>query len=140
MDPVVVRWESLGVVVGAIALSSWALFGAARKPADEPDEPTRALAIEISRPGERAVLATFVDGALIGRGHNCNVILDDATVSKEHARLRVDGSRVAIEDLHSTNGTLVNGRAIDGPTLLKPGDRIGFGANVIWFLGEMPPS
>jgi hypothetical protein len=140
MDPVVVRAESLGVVAGAIALCSWALLDAARKRPSVPDEPAKALALEISRPGERSLVTTFKDGALIGRGQHCAVILNDATVSKEHARLHVDGSRAAIEDLHSTNGTLVNGKAIEGPTVLKPGDRIAFGANVIWFLGEMPPS
>jgi pSer/pThr/pTyr-binding forkhead associated (FHA) protein len=138
MDPVAVRWESLGLIAGAIALCGWALIDAASRPASVADETSKPLALEVHRPGDRAVVIGFEDGALIGRAPHCRIILHDATVSKEHARLHVEGSKAAIEDLHSTNGTLVNGKAIEGLTPLKPGDRIGFGANVIWFLGEMP--
>jgi len=76
------------------------------------------------------------ESAVIGRGRGCHIVFDDATVSKEHARLRVDGRSLSIEDLHSTNGTLVNGKAIDGPTPLRRGDRIAIGPNVIVFAGE----
>lgn len=140
MDPVAVRWESLGVVAASLTLAGWAILDAARQPASVPDAPQPALALEVCRPGERAVVLGFEDGALVGRAPHCRVVLHDATVSKEHARLHVRGRRAMIEDLQSTNGTLVNGKAIDGLTALRPGDRIGFGANVIWFLGEMPPS
>jgi hypothetical protein len=138
MDTVAVRWESLALVAGAIALCAWALIDACRQPPSAAQSAPKALALEVCRPGDRAVLVSFEDGALIGRAPHCRIILHDATVSKEHARLHVDGTNAAIEDLHSTNGTLVNGKAIEGLTALKPGDRIGFGANVIWFLGEMP--
>lgn len=140
MDPVAVRWESLGLVVGAIVLCSWALLDATRKPQTVSEESPKPLALEVCRPGDRPVVVSFEDGALVGRAPHCRIIFHDMTVSKEHARLHVERRHASIEDLHSTNGTLVNGKAIEGLAPLKPGDRIGFGANVIWFLGEMPPS
>lgn len=140
VDPTAVRWESLGLVAGATALAAWALIDASRSARVPPETGDRQLRLEISRPGERAEVKSFSDGAVFGRGPQCHVVFHDVTVSKEHARLTVRGGRTFIEDLRSTNGTLVNGKAIDGPTALAPGDRIALGPNVIWFLGEAPPS
>jgi hypothetical protein len=137
VDQVAVRLESLGVIAGIISLAIWALVDAARRPAaDANGDHPRPLLVEISRPGEKPELVTLLDGMLVGRSTQCGIVLADATVSKEHARLTIEGSRALVEDLHSTNGTLVNGVVIVGPTALSPGDRIGLGANVIWFLGE----
>jgi hypothetical protein len=141
MDPLVVRWESLALVVAALVLAGWALYDSTRVPAGASKGEGahgHCLLIEVVCPGQPSRVTEFRDGTLIGRGAQCHIILHDAGVSKEHARLRVDGSQAFVEDLHSTNGTLVNGKVIAGPTPLKPGDRIGLGANVIWFLGEAP--
>jgi DNA-binding winged helix-turn-helix (wHTH) protein len=48
-------------------------------------------------------------------------------VSRHHARIVIDGSRVSIEDLGSKNGTFVNGERIRDRVTLKEGDRIIFG-------------
>ncbi len=136
MDVIAVRWESLALVVGAIALAAWALADATRSARTPPKEGARRFMFEISRPGEQTEVQGFENGALLGRSPQCHIVFHDVTVSKEHARLLVEGARALIEDLQSTNGTLVNDRAIEGPTVLKPGDRIAVGANIIWFLGE----
>ncbi|HEX8791665.1 MAG TPA: sigma 54-interacting transcriptional regulator [Polyangiaceae bacterium] len=47
----------------------------------------------------------------IGRGRECDVRIDHASVSRKHARFHL-GRRVAVEDLGSSNGTVVGGRAI----------------------------
>ena len=73
-----------------------------------------------------------------GRGRACEVVFDDATVSKMHARLRLDAGVATIEDLDSTNGTLLNGKRLEGVTALRRGDRIGLGANQIVYLGAPP--
>ncbi|MGH2744478.1 MAG: FHA domain-containing protein, partial [Thermoleophilaceae bacterium] len=70
------------------------------------------------------------DGATIGR-KGCDVELADPDVSRRHAVLRRDGSGIAVEDLASTNGTLVNGLRIDAVTELRDGDRVQFGS-VVW--------
>jgi pSer/pThr/pTyr-binding forkhead associated (FHA) protein len=138
MDPLAIRWISLALVIALAALAAWAFADAAREPASTraDDDAERPLAVMIYRPGQSTQTVNVDAGALIGRGSGCHIVFDDATVSKAHARLRVDGRSMSVEDLHSTNGTLVNGKAIDGPTPLRRGDRIAIGPNVIVFAGE----
>ena len=50
---------------------------------------------------------------LIGRSPECDIFLDDVTVSRRHAEVVVDGDAVTIRDLGSLNGTFVNRRRID---------------------------
>lgn len=139
MDVTAIRWVSLGVVLGLAALATWAFADATRRQPDtaEEDAKERALTLEVHRPGMSPEIVRIEDGAVLGRSRECHIVFDDSTVSKEHARLRVEGHVALIEDLHSTNGTLVNGRAIDGPTALRRGDRIGLGPNVIVFAGKV---
>ncbi len=69
-----------------------------------------------------------VDGDLIiGRGEGCGLVLDDETVSTDHAELSRRGSRYLITDLGSLNGTVVNGLKIDRPTPLNARDAIQIG-------------
>ena len=69
---------------------------------------------------------------VIGRGHEADVRIADASVSRRHAEVRYDGARVLVEDLGSTNGTSVNGERIARATLV-PGDRVTLGAAVVIF-------
>ncbi|MGD0376630.1 MAG: FHA domain-containing protein [Streptosporangiaceae bacterium] len=63
----------------------------------------------------------------IGREVGSAILLQGSGVSHNHALLRVHGDDVTIEDLRSTNGTNVNGVAIDRQTDLAPGDLIDVG-------------
>ncbi|MBP5511525.1 MAG: Flp pilus assembly complex ATPase component TadA [Kiritimatiellae bacterium] len=56
----------------------------------------------------------------IGRGESCAICLADPGVSEKHALLTLRGGQALIDDLHSSNGTSVNGVWIDGPATLKP--------------------
>ncbi len=141
MDALAIRWISLVLVLALATLAAWAFTDAATSPEalkKEDAAQEQPLAVTVHRPGQPAESVRVEDGATLGRGRECHIVLDDVTVSKEHARLRVDGRSVFIEDLHSTNGTLVNGKAIDGPTPLRRGDRIALGRNVIVFASETP--
>jgi serine phosphatase RsbU (regulator of sigma subunit) len=73
------------------------------------------------------------DDVLIGRHPECGVQLESNAVSRRHARLFVEGGGYAIEDLGSGNGTFVNGQKIEGPTQLKPQDRIKLGPVLMRF-------
>jgi hypothetical protein len=74
------------------------------------------------------------NGGVIGRSRDCEVVLEDAGVSRRHAELRpLDASTWRIEDLGSTNGVRVNGRAIQGAHTLGAGDRIELGSTEIVF-------
>lgn len=66
-------------------------------------------------------------GLTIGRGRSNGISLSDQFVSFMHARIYPDKHFFFIEDLGSTNGTFVNGRAIERPTQLKVRDEVVFG-------------
>ncbi len=87
-----------------------------------------------SESSERFVIG---EGGLIGRGaESVQFLLDHPHVSRRHASLTVEGRRVVIADLESSNGTFVNGRQITGPTTLVLGDRIDIGPFSIQFDGS----
>jgi hypothetical protein len=68
----------------------------------------------------------------IGRAPGCSVPLtSDNFVSQVHARVFLKGDEYWLEDLGSTNGTLVNGRKITGPAPLRLGDRVQVGRSVL---------
>lgn len=63
----------------------------------------------------------------LGRTARADFILDAALVSRVHCRLTADKSdQLVVEDLRSTNGTLVNGERVDRQ-VLKPGDLVTIG-------------
>jgi hypothetical protein len=72
-------------------------------------------------------------GGFIGRSRDCEVVLEDAGISRRHAEIRPGPQGWTIEDLGSTNGVLVNGHAIRGAQLLTPGDRVELGSTEILF-------
>ena len=90
--------------------------------------PTRALLLV---DGRRLLVPPR--GGVIGRGRDCDIVFDDAGVSRRHAELRPDGERWSIEDLGSTNGVYLNGRQVHGPQVLQPGDRVEVGSTKIVF-------
>ncbi|MDR2508754.1 MAG: FHA domain-containing protein [Candidatus Ancillula sp.] len=68
---------------------------------------------------------------LIGRLDTSNITLHDSFVSSKHARIFWQSESCYIEDLHSTNGTVVDGTQISKITELKVGSRITIGKNVL---------
>ncbi|MBL7163645.1 MAG: FHA domain-containing protein [Anaerolineales bacterium] len=63
----------------------------------------------------------------IGRDPNCECAIDSKTVSTHHARLSYDRGQWWVEDLESTNGTLLNQEPVTSPTVLAPGDQLRCG-------------
>ncbi len=72
-------------------------------------------------------------GGTIGRSRDCDVVLDDAGISRRHAEIRPGPDGWAVADLGSTNGVLVNGQQVRGSCLLAPGDRVELGSTAIVF-------
>ena len=64
---------------------------------------------------------------VIGRVPGNNLVLRAGNVSRQHARIAANGSRLVVSDLGSSNGTYVNGRKIRQPTILRDGDEIWIG-------------
>ena len=65
---------------------------------------------------------------IIGRDPEAQVWLDEAGVSRRHARITISGNDVHFEDLGSKNGTRIDGKMLKERVALRDGDRIGFGA------------
>jgi NMD protein affecting ribosome stability and mRNA decay len=69
----------------------------------------------------------------IGRSPDCDIFLDDVTVSRQHAVLRQNGDSFVIEDQGSLNGTFVNRRRIESQKLAD-GDEVQVGKYRLTFL------
>ncbi len=71
------------------------------------------------------------DQLTIGRDASNGVAINDAEISRKHTRLTFQGGKYVIEDLGSTNGTFVNGQRLSGPVVLKPGDVVSLGEQIV---------
>ncbi|EMI46353.1 diguanylate cyclase [Rhodopirellula sp. SWK7] len=86
--------------------------------------------------------ADVIDGMLllehdfltIGRDIACDLVLDDASVSRRHVQLIRTPEGHALQDLGSTNGTLVNSIPIQGRHVLNSGDNISIGSFIFKYL------
>jgi Protein of unknown function (DUF3662)/Inner membrane component of T3SS, cytoplasmic domain len=68
----------------------------------------------------------------IGRRLDQDIVIDDPSVSRSHARIYVTAGSVAVEDAGSTNGTAVNGRRLAGGRVpVRDGDRLQIGSVVL---------
>ena len=74
--------------------------------------------------GESEEFAVEGDRAVLGRHPDCDIMLDAASVSRQHAQILKQNGDYFVEDLHSRNGTFVNGRLIQGRHPLQDGDRL----------------
>lgn len=72
-------------------------------------------------------------GAVIGRSRECEVVVDDSSVSRRHAEIRPRGGAWVLRDLDSTNGTRLDGRRLERAEVIQPGDRIEVGSSVLAF-------
>jgi hypothetical protein len=82
--------------------------------------------------GRRMLIGTA--GATIGRSRECDIVIDDANVSRRHAEVRPGSHGWTIADLGSTNGVRVNGRPVGAdPQPLDDGDRVELGTAPMTF-------
>jgi predicted component of type VI protein secretion system len=75
------------------------------------------------------------DGPIIrvGREMGLEVVIDNAAVSRYQAEIRRQDAQWFVRDLNSGNGTLLNGRRLDGLSPIKRGDEISFGKFSLFF-------
>lgn len=67
----------------------------------------------------------------VGRAPGCTIVLThDTFISQVHVRLTRQNKNLFVEDLKSTNGTLLNNKKIEGLARLKKGDRLTIGRSV----------
>ena len=84
--------------------------------------------------GPRAgtVYPIFLKHTLVGRIDSAQLVFDDLSVSRLHARLDIEKDGVWVEDLDSCEGTWINGQAVRRARLAD-GDRVAFGDAVVIF-------
>ena len=114
---------------------------AARAPGTAREPEVEANVILIAHPENRMLGTRFRlrPGSCIeiGRSPAAEISMPEVlSISRTHARLDHRGSQVIVEDLGSTNGTYINDRLIDGPSVLRSGDRFQVGAVHFKFLHE----
>ncbi|MBA3280630.1 MAG: FHA domain-containing protein [Acidimicrobiia bacterium] len=78
--------------------------------------------------GRRYPLA---DELTVGRAAGCQVTIDDTYASQLHARVFSRDGQLFVEDLGSTNGTFLNRNKVQGPQVMRRGDRLQVGNTVM---------
>jgi VWFA-related protein len=63
----------------------------------------------------------------VGRGKENQIVLEDPTISRNHAWIKVQGEDFLVFDIGSANGTFVNGERVEAPRPLNNGDTVRFG-------------
>lgn len=74
-----------------------------------------------------ATLAIRTPTVRVGRAPTAQLVVDDPSVSAEHAEVRLRGGVWVVEDLGSVNGTWVDGEPVQGTLPLAPGSRVRMG-------------
>ena len=95
--------------------------------------------------GQRHELTLTNELAVIGRGRDCDIILLDERVSRQHAEIHFDGDAYLVSDLGSFNGTILNGEMLGDTRPLGDGDQLQIGPVILKFalataLDETPRS
>jgi phosphoserine phosphatase RsbU/P len=88
------------------------------------------------RNGER--LAIGAGRILVGRHPDCEIVLDAPAVSRQHCAVTATVEGVTVEDLHSRNGTLLNGVPLTAPRRLEHGDELFICGHRLAFRTESP--
>ena len=135
-------------ILSAVSVIRSDLFGRTVPSADQPEaqelgspppppkrtkrprgEPRVLVITQGSQTGQSAALADGV--IMIGRGADCQIILDDDYVSTRHARVVSGENGVYVEDMGSTNGSYVNGQRITAPTTITLSDTVRIGKTIL---------
>lgn len=84
--------------------------------------------------GTKALRGLHVDvlgPVVVGRSPDSDIVVGEPYVSASHARFSLQGPALVLEDLGSTNGTMVNGHLIEQPVTLRDGDEVQIGDTIM---------
>ena len=128
VGPVVVIFEEdLDLGKGNFTLTSESVQGNA-VPVTTDDQAANHPMLEIN--GSQYLLTK--DHTVVGRGSGCDIVIDDAGISRRHLEIDVTKNGVIAKDLGSTNGTYVEGHQVPAATLLD-GNTITIGRTRILY-------
>jgi membrane protein YdbS with pleckstrin-like domain len=103
--------------------------------------PAPATLLVVSGPAQGSRIEVPAGGLLVGRAAgSAGRLGDDQALSRWHARLDLAGEGLVVEDLASTNGTLLNGQRISGRQTVRPGDVVTIGASQLQALPPPAPA
>lgn len=104
----------------------------------ELDSSDRTVRFSILHRGHRFELKPGT--LVIGRGTGCQLVLDDALVSRKHAEIEVGPGSAVVVDLGSVNGVFVNGIRVNGRRPLMDGDKLVIGQQELTVFAVINPS
>ncbi|CAB4914265.1 unannotated protein [freshwater metagenome] len=122
------RWAGQAAPVGQERTGMHSVVGGAQAAVDPRLVVARAPG---HAPGMEYAIGT---GAVLGRGDQAEIRLEDLFASSRHARLTRQGALIVLEDLGSTNGTYLNEELVSGPQPLHQGDRVRIGDSEFTFV------
>lgn len=98
----------------------------------KPPHPTALNGSPEGKPPQMLATLERRDTIVIGRDVTCDLVVDDTRASRRHCRLTRSPEGFVLEDLGSRNGTLVEGRPIQGPVVLKANQVFRVGGTVFF--------
>ena len=90
-----------------------------------------AIDVEKGTKQLRGLHVDILGPVIVGRSPSSDIVVDEPYVSATHARFTLQGPALVLEDLESTNGTMVNGHLIDQPVTLRDGDEVQAGDTIM---------
>jgi pSer/pThr/pTyr-binding forkhead associated (FHA) protein len=97
----------------------------------------KGLLVVLSREGFGASFVIDRNSVVLGRQKDCEFVIDDPLLSRRHCLVTADArGDFFIEDLNSTNATLLNSRKVQKKSRLQYGDRIVIGNTILRFYLE----
>jgi pSer/pThr/pTyr-binding forkhead associated (FHA) protein len=90
-------------------------------------QPTQAKLVITTHAGSETEFPLTGEAVRIGRGKDCDIVLDDEFASRQHASIELRDNQFFVVDSGSTNGTYVSGRVIRGEHRLRTGDEVQIG-------------
>ena len=124
-----VKLVLLAILYLFLARVLWTVWVSVRSPARNPTPqlvaaPTRLVDIVTGADWPLPAEGTSI---VLGRDPACDIHLDDPSVSSRHCRITMRDGQPLVDDLSSTNGTIINTARITGTHLLAAGDLITLG-------------
>jgi pSer/pThr/pTyr-binding forkhead associated (FHA) protein len=129
----VIRTDLFGRKVPAVELAQGSLAAATGGKQTLSRKVSKQLptTLKVTHGRQAGVTLPLGAGVLIGRGTDCQLILDDDYSSTHHARITLTTNGYQVEDLGSTNGTFVNNQQIAVPTAFGLADTLRIGRTLM---------
>jgi pSer/pThr/pTyr-binding forkhead associated (FHA) protein len=124
-------WRSMRWAVRGLTVEPARSGRRAKKNGDGVPSPTGPTTVVVHPPDAKPRSVKLATSMTIGRGPECELLIDDTYASSQHARLFGKNGSWYVEDLGSTNGTFVNDQKLAAPAMVQQGDRIRVGTTML---------